>query len=83
MERQFSLNLRLFFPDEKQAGMVFRSISPELHGKHEKRAATNMDINKNVLSLNINASDATALKASLNSYLKLIILSDNLIKGGK
>ena len=82
MKSPCSLQLRLFFPTEKEAKIIFRSISPELHGKHEKRASTIMDINKNVLSLQIDATDATALKASLNSYMKLIILGSNIINGG-
>ena len=82
MKSPCSLQLRLFFPTEKEAKIIFRSISPEFHGKHEKRARTAMDINKNVLSLQIDATDATALKASLNSYMKLIILGSNIINGG-
>ena len=82
MKSPYSLQLKISFPDIKHAKIIFDAISPELHGKHEKRAFTSMDINKNVLSLNINASDATSLKASLNSYMKLIILGNNLINGG-
>ena len=82
MKQPHSLELRLFFSTEKEAGIIFRSISPELHGKHEKRATTDMSINKNIISLKIGASDATALKASLNSYMKLIILCSNIINGG-
>jgi len=76
-----SLRLKLFFGSEKEAGIVFGSISPELHGSHERRSVTSMDINKNVISLKIDANDSTALKASLNSYMKLIALSSNIAGG--
>lgn len=63
---------------EVHGNNLIQAISPELSSAHEKRSKTTMNINKNVLSLEINASDLTALKASFNSYMKLIILCNSL-----
>ncbi len=77
--QEYSLNLLLFLPSEKMAEIIFKAISPELESKFERRSKTLVDINKNVLSLAINAKDRNALKASFNNYMKLIILSYELI----
>ncbi|MBU2260193.1 hypothetical protein KKC44_06365 [Patescibacteria group bacterium] len=68
----------MHFPSAGSARIVRNAILPEMHGKHEKRSTANMNINKNVLSLMVNAQDLTAMKASVNSYLKLVLLVTNL-----
>ncbi len=77
---EFSLKLELFFETEKKARVSFEAVSLETGQKHEKRSKTTMDINKNVVLVKIIAMDASALKASLNSYAKLFLLSDNLLE---
>lgn len=78
MRYAFSLKIRLFFVDEKKAQAAFLAVSAETGQKHEKRSKTLMNINKNVVLLKIIALDAPALKASVNSYLKLLLLSEKL-----
>lgn len=74
----YSLALMMHFPSLGLARSVRDAILPEMGGKHERRSEARMNINKNVLSLTVNARDLTALKASVNSHMKLIILAEGL-----
>lgn len=60
------------------AERILNSIKPDACGRHERRSSAIMNINKNVLSLEINAEDINALKGSFNSYMKLIMLCSEL-----
>ena len=82
MKYDYSLKLDLFFENPKDAQIILKVLSPELK-RGFKRSKTQIKIKKGVLSINIKSVDATALKASISSYLKLINLSNNLLKGGK
>jgi tRNA threonylcarbamoyladenosine modification (KEOPS) complex Pcc1 subunit len=62
------------------AAIVAKSLKPELDSKHNKRSETKIKLNKGVLSLNIKALDAVALRASLNSNLKLIGLVQKVLE---
>lgn len=75
----YNLKLELFFEKPGNAEAVFLSLKPEVGLKHEKRSSTTMRLNKNVLLLNVNASDKKALKASLESYLKLAALAEKIV----
>lgn len=77
--RGYALKIKLFFPGEKEARMLLSAVSPEIGNKFERRSRTKMNINKNVLSLKIDALDLTALRASANSYLRFIALCSSLI----
>lgn len=75
--RPYLLSVRMHMPAGR-AEKIARSLAPEIGRAYEKRSATSMNINKNILSLVIGAEDATALKASFNSYMKLVILCNEL-----
>ena len=62
----------LSFPDAVKAGLAARAVSPELENSYEKRSRTSINTNKNVVSLKVIASDESALKASMHSYMRLL-----------
>ena len=72
---EFFLQLDLFFDNPKEPQIVLASIEPELLQEKKDRSSTKIKVNKSILSINIKAWDKTALKASVNSYLKSIILA--------
>jgi len=74
---EFSLKVNLFLENEKKAKIIQESIEPELNSVKETRSKTSIKVNKNVLSLIIEAKDKTALRASMNLYLRLILASSN------
>lgn len=73
--QEFSFRLSAAFNTDKDAGVVFDALFPEMGGKHEKRSKTTLSKQGNVVFLKVSAMDKKALRASINSYLKLLDLS--------
>ena len=69
---KYKCMLKLFFESDKLAGLARDAVNPELSLVRHRRSETKIKVNKGVLSLNIIALDAVAMRASLNSVLKLI-----------
>lgn len=75
---KISLRLELYFENEKKAENIFLALQPELGEKHEKRSTTAIKVKKNMLLIDIKASDRTAARASLHGFMKLIITASDL-----
>lgn len=71
----FSFKLSAVFDSKKTAQVVFDSLFPEIGGRHEKRSQTLLSKQEKTLVLSVSALDKKALRASVNSYLKLFDLS--------
>ncbi|MCR4369322.1 MAG: KEOPS complex subunit Pcc1 [archaeon] len=75
-----AIEKRFEFPDEQSAIFARRAVLAETGKGFEKRSKTGITTNKNVVLLKITASDDSALKASLNSYSRLLGLCKRLAK---
>lgn len=73
----FSLEVKLEFDSKEQALRFFKSIKPELEEDY-LRSKMVISQNKEKLFVNVSAQDKTALRASLNSLLKPLMLFDRL-----
>jgi tRNA threonylcarbamoyladenosine modification (KEOPS) complex Pcc1 subunit len=62
----------------ERAEAILKAIEPELKQEHEKRSQTTVKVKKGMLSIHINALDQTALRASLNGYLRLVLTANQL-----
>ncbi len=82
MSYGYSLEIALDYPSSQSAEITANAIRPEMRQGFEKRSESSMNINKNILSLKVNAKDKTALKASFNVFMRLVILVDKLIESG-
>ncbi len=71
---KFFFKINLFFEKNSLPKILLHSILPELLKEKRKRSETKAKIKKNVFSLIVTAKDKTALKASVNSYLKSVLL---------
>jgi len=69
----FSLDIKITFDSKKQAKDFFCSIKPEL-SEEFLRSRTKIAQKDSVLEVSIFASDKTALRASLNSLMKPLVL---------
>ena len=69
----FSLDVKITFDSKEQAKNFFCSIKPELDEEF-LRSRTKIAQKDNVLEVSISASDKTALRASLNSLMKPLVL---------
>lgn len=66
---------KIKFKSVYEAKVVLKSIEPELQTAPSQRSSVKVDLDGNALKLIIDAEDTPSLRASVNSYLRWIILS--------
>jgi KEOPS complex subunit Pcc1 len=71
--------LEIEFDNPREAEIILGSIKPEINGSPSDRTSVNIDIHDNTLKIIINAKDTASFRASLNSYLRWIKLSKEVI----
>ena len=71
--------LEIEFDTSREAEIVLESIKPEINGSPSDRTSVSIDIHDNTLKIVINAKDTASFRASLNSYLRWIKLSKEVI----
>ena len=76
---EFHLSARLGIPKE-QGQIIKKALLPELNAAHVRRSKTSITIKNTTMSININAQDASALRAAANSCLNSIILSKSILE---
>ncbi len=69
----FFLDVRIGFDSVDQAKRFFSSIKPEF-GEEFLRSKTKVILKEGTLEFKISASDKPALRASLNAFLKPLLL---------
>jgi len=77
---KFGLRLKLQFPNQADAKIATSAVLPEANAPHAKRSRTSIGIKNRIISINIRASDASALRASMNSCLGSIIVSKRILE---
>ncbi len=71
--------LEIDFENPRDAKIILESIKPEINGSPSDRTSVNVDIRDSTLKIVINAQDTASFRASLNSYLRWIKLSKEVI----
>ena len=66
--------LKLEFPSEKEAEVFLKSLKPETNSPATPRSRVWIEQDGSFLIFHFEASDTTALRASLNSYLSWLHL---------
>lgn len=77
------MEFQIEFQDVKQAEIVLKALEPEVDSSPSKRSRVELNLTGKVLDINITASDATSLRASVNSYLRWIMLSLDVLNVNK
>jgi len=72
--------IRLNFSSEKQLKVVLGALRPETETSSTSRSKVHMKTEDQSLILEFRAKDTSALRASMNSYLRLIGVAMNLQK---
>jgi KEOPS complex subunit Pcc1 len=72
--------IRLNFSSEKQLKVVLGALRPETETSSTSRSKVHMKTEDQRLILEFRAKDTSALRASMNSYLRLIGVAMNLQK---
>jgi KEOPS complex subunit Pcc1 len=66
---------KIEFESSHEANVVLKSIEPEIQSAPSERSSVIVKLERNVLKLIVDAEDTPSLRASVNSYLRWIILS--------
>ena len=72
--------IRLNFSSEKQLKAVLGALKPETETSTTSRSKVDMKTENQTLVLEFRAKDTSALRAAMNSYLRLIVVAMNLHK---
>lgn len=72
--------IRLNFSSEKQLKVVLEALKPETRTPPTRRSKVQMKGEGNSLTLNFKASDTSALRAAINSYLRWILLTKTILE---
>lgn len=72
--------IRLNFSSEKQLKAVLEALKPEIETSTTNRSKLCMKTENQTLILDFRATDTSALRAAMNSYLRLIVVAMNLQK---
>ena len=72
--------VRLNFSSEKQLQVVMQALKPETETSTTSRSEVHLKIEDQTLILEFRAKDTSALRAAMNSYLRLIVVAMSLQK---
>nr|WP_319373058.1 KEOPS complex subunit Pcc1 [uncultured Methanobacterium sp.] len=78
--KQVESQIELEFPSSSDAEIVLRAIEPEIMESPSERTSTQIECQNNILKINITARDTPSLRASLNSYLRWVMLSNEILE---
>lgn len=73
------IQLEIEFETPKDAEIILEAMKPEITSAPSSRTRSNICIHGKKLTLEVKASDSTSLRASINSYLRWIMLSAKII----
>lgn len=76
IETIFSIEL----DSDNDAKIVYNSIKPEVSYAHNERSTTQIDLEDNTIIIKIFSNDVVSLRASINSYVRWIKLSTEILK---
>lgn len=80
MLRKVDMQFQIEFEDFNQANIILKALKPEINSSPSQRATVELSLKNEILDVSIKASDATSLRAAVNSYLRWIMLSLDVIK---
>ena len=73
-------DFKIDFDSVHDAKIIYNSISPEIELENNTRSRTNITLKENSIHININSDDVVSLRASINSYVRWIKLSMEILK---
>jgi len=73
--KKLKAEFKIKFESVHDAEVVLKSIEPEIQTAPSERTSVEVDLDENILKLIVDAEDTPSLRASVNSYLRWILLS--------
>ncbi|MEM3041010.1 MAG: KEOPS complex subunit Pcc1 [Nitrososphaerota archaeon] len=80
MSKKASAIIKLRFPSEEEPRIIERALKPEAKSSPRHRSRTRVTCKDENLTLEFEAEDTTALRASVNSYLSWLQLLNDVYK---
>lgn len=71
--------IEIEFENPEEAEIVLGSIKPEINGSPSDRTSVRVNVHDSTLKIVIDAQDTASFRASMNSYLRWIKLSQEVI----
>ena len=68
------------FDDDNEAKIVYNSILPEIEAETNQRSISSIDLNDDKIIIKIISQDIVSFRASINSYVRWIKLSEEILK---
>ncbi|MCD7781932.1 MAG: hypothetical protein LUG89_04500 [Methanosphaera sp.] len=66
--------------DSKDAQIIYNSLKPEVEFSHNDRSTSSINVIDNRIVITIYSKDTVSLRASINSYIRWINLSMEILK---
>ncbi len=73
-------SVRLRFKSKEQLESIFKALEPETRTKMTTRSKVKVTKEGDCLKLSFEASDTSALRAAMNSYLRWILLTRDVLE---
>ena len=77
--KRIEIDFEFEMENEQRSNLLYETLKLESNYNPNDRAKTNLEVHENVLKLRIDAMDSISARAAINSYLKWINLSIQLI----
>lgn len=74
------IQLEVELDTKKEAEILYGALKPEIKSSNSSRTTSWVKIKDKTVTLEVQARDSTSLRASVNSYLRWINLSCQLLK---
>jgi KEOPS complex subunit Pcc1 len=74
------IQLEVELDNHKEAEIIYESLKPEIKSSNSSRTLSQMEVEGKTIILEVKAKDSTSLRASVNSYLRWINLSCQIIR---
>jgi KEOPS complex subunit Pcc1 len=78
--QEVEIQLEIQLDGKKEAQIIYEALKPEIESSHASRTRSWVQINDNKLILEVQARDSTSLRATVNSYLRWINLSCQILE---
>lgn len=75
-----STEFEVEFENNTDAEIIYNSILPEIKSEKEVRSQSEIILDNNKIIIKIKSLDIVSLRASINSYVRWINLSDEILK---
>jgi KEOPS complex subunit Pcc1 len=78
--KKINTTVEIELPTSREAEIIFNATKPEINDSPSERTKTKIKRQENLLKIITTAQDTHSLRASLNSYLRWIMLSQQILE---